>query len=137
MVTVWQSFHNFKVTLDSTAGPLLATFQNLQNTFSPVPEDQGEMLQVMLDLFGLGLFITGAGFFNSFLSRLDWFILHQATSNNLRDSTYAVIATGVSIAKDLAEGHVGKWTPDAQAAFTGKYAYPRALSSWRWQKLIR
>jgi len=119
LIQVHEAYKNYHGALFQIAPILLGGFPNFQNHFAPVPEENDEAIQILLDLIGLGLVMGGGAFFNSFLAKLPYFIAHAATQNNLKDGSYAFIATGISIAKDLTGSGTFNWKEEKRVEFTG------------------
>ncbi|KAF2963571.1 hypothetical protein GQX73_g10007 [Xylaria multiplex] len=78
------------------------TFDTYKNHFTPVPKDDDKPLRILLDLVGIFGTIAGATYFDDFLKALPSAF---AASGDAKDGTLALIAGGVSIAKDLASGN--------------------------------
>ncbi|KAH8673384.1 glycoside hydrolase family 18 protein [Xylariales sp. PMI_506] len=87
-------------------------------TFAPLPdpEENELMLQILLDLVGVGTMFVGAPFFNGFLKSLPYFASRSdAVFDNAKDAAYASIAGIIAIAKDLIADSKSAATWDAEA----------------------
>ncbi|KAI0467015.1 hypothetical protein F4859DRAFT_518632 [Xylaria cf. heliscus] len=87
----------------------LAEYASYKNHFTPVPKDDDKPLQILLDFIGIFGAIAGGTYFNHFLKSLPASAVADA-----KDGTLALIAGGVSIAKDLASGKSDAWTAEGQ-----------------------
>ncbi|KAK3934190.1 hypothetical protein QBC46DRAFT_300262 [Diplogelasinospora grovesii] len=143
---IWNSMvyiHEMYASYDSAlfkaaAGAIDPALQDFENKFAPVPPPQDNTwLQILLDLIGMGAVMIAAPFFSFYLAELPFFVALGATetaeavSDTVRDATYAIIATGVSIAKDLTQsagGSSGPWTPEKQAEFSNYMG--QVINAW-------
>ncbi|KAI0182679.1 chitinase [Xylaria flabelliformis] len=89
----------------------LVEYPSYKDHFTPVPKDDDKPLQILLDFIGIFGAIAGASYFNSYLKALPSSI---ASGDTVKDGTLALIAGGVSIAKDLASGDSDAWTAEDQ-----------------------
>ncbi|GFF84110.1 hypothetical protein IFM47457_06365 [Aspergillus lentulus] len=67
----------------------------------------------------LGTAMVAAPFFNSFLSKMPYFLLDDAELNNAKDRIMTIISQSTTIAKDLlSDNNPDKWTAEKQDEFS-------------------
>ncbi|KAH8703812.1 hypothetical protein BGW36DRAFT_288853 [Talaromyces proteolyticus] len=99
--------------------PSLSQFENI---FAPVaPQKDDSWLQILLDFITLGATALAAPIFNSYLTKLPYFFANPAALATTKDLTYAAIAAGVTVGKDVVGGQnttIGTWSVQDQNAFS-------------------
>jgi len=58
-------YKNYYTALFQVSDVLFAGFQSFENNFAPVPPDNDEELQILLDLVGLGALMVAAPYFDA------------------------------------------------------------------------
>ncbi|KAI0868461.1 hypothetical protein GGS24DRAFT_482282 [Hypoxylon argillaceum] len=111
LVTTHLVYAHFYDILDELAGQVSFQYDSYKDHFTPVPKDDDKPLQILLDFIGIFGTIAGASFFNNYLKGLPSAFV---SSGDAKDGTLALIAGGVSIAKDLVSGDSDAWTVEKQ-----------------------
>ncbi|OAQ63718.2 chitinase [Pochonia chlamydosporia 170] len=103
---------------------------NFENKFAPVPEpEDNRWLLLLIDLITLGAGLAAGPFFNSYLSKLPYFIKNDAAGATLKDTTMTLIGQSTTIAKDmLSTNNADSWSPKKQAEFS--HYMGQALDAW-------
>lgn len=71
---------------------------SFENTFAPVtPPENTAWMDILWAVISLGLTAVAAPFFNGAFSKLAYFAENGHTLDNLKDATYAAIASGAII----------------------------------------
>ncbi|KAJ4297051.1 hypothetical protein N0V88_003968 [Collariella sp. IMI 366227] len=90
----------------------------MENKFAPVLKPESNKWKLLLiNLITLGTLSAAAPFFNSVLKTALYFAQRQATADNIKDTTMAMIGQSTSIARDLLPTDKSPWTPEKQDDF--------------------
>ncbi|CAK7206937.1 hypothetical protein SEUCBS139899_009744 [Sporothrix eucalyptigena] len=124
LINIHEVFKDFYSSLMvGTALTVQSTMHAFEDTFAPVrPTESTGWVDILMAVVSLGLTAVAAPFFNTFFSSLSYFTDHAELLDNVKDVTYAAIASGAiisgTIMKDSTPGSYESWTPQAQARFS-------------------
>ncbi|KGQ05404.1 Killer toxin subunits alpha/beta [Beauveria bassiana D1-5] len=108
--------HALTAAMAKSVNPALDDFLH---KFAPVePPPDNKWLLLLIDMVTLGASMVAGPFFNSFLSKLPYFVVNENALGNIKDTTMTVIGQSTTIAKDLLGSSGSDWTPDKQAEFS-------------------
>jgi GH18 family chitinase len=116
LITINNMFYDLYRALQDAKADVALTVNAFNDHFDPLPDNSNIdlILQIILDAVGAGAVFVAAPFFNGFLKELAFF--KKVGSDNVKDYTYAALAGGLAIGKDVLQGqqHVDDWTEQNQ-----------------------
>ncbi|KAL1853192.1 hypothetical protein VTK73DRAFT_9058 [Phialemonium thermophilum] len=115
LVQIYREILNLNDAISRASVTILADYPAFADKFAPIVDHTGEFY-LLIDIFSMAATVISAPMFNNWLSRMAYFVEHEASLNNIRDVTYGLIGQVQTLVKDLYKDK-SKWNQEVKDNF--------------------